>query len=228
MEFDFTRLPAPDRYRLLTNFVGPRPIALVTTRSEAGHDNAAPMSFFNVFSQEPPIVILGVQTRADGAEKDTAVNIRRSGQFCVNMVDMELAEAMILCGINFASDIDEPALAGLEMRNCRQIDARFVRRSPCAMECRVERIIDFPRRAIILGEVVEMTVRDDCLDAQGRYVDPAVYQPIARLHADNYIVADRQFVLRPPPQARSWEAGLDLPGAGSGRGGVELQPPERA
>lgn len=211
MEFDFTQLPAADRYRLLTNFVGPRPIALVTTRSEAGHDNAAPMSFFNVFSQEPPIVILGIQTRADGTEKDTLANIRRTGQFCVNMVDMELAEAMIICGINFDRAVAEPDVAGLDMQDCRKIAARYVRRTPCAMECRVERIIDFPRRAIILGEVVEMTVRDDCLDAQGRYVDPSVYHPIARLHADNYIVANQQFELRSPPQAKAWEAGIDLP-----------------
>ena len=57
MDFDFTTLPETDRYRLLTNFVGPRPIALVTTRSEEGHSNAAPMSFFNVFSHEPPILL---------------------------------------------------------------------------------------------------------------------------------------------------------------------------
>jgi hypothetical protein len=49
-----------------------------------------------------------------------------------------------------------------------------------------------------MGEVLEMTVRDDCMDAQGRYVDPAVYHPIARLHADNYIVADQQFELKKP------------------------------
>ena len=206
MEFDFTQLPPQDRYRLLTNFVGPRPIALVTTRSEAGHTNAAPMSFFNVFSQDPPIVILGVQTRGDGQEKDTLVNIRRNSQFCVNMVDMELAKAMILCGVNFTPDVDEPVFAGLDTAPCRQIDARYITRTPCAMECRVERIIDFPRRAIVLGEVVEMTVRDDCMDLQGRYVNPDVYQPIARLHADNYIVADRQFELLKPAEAAEWEA----------------------
>ena len=206
MDFDFTQLPPQDRYRLLTNFVGPRPIALVTTRSEAGHTNAAPMSFFNVFSQDPPIVILGVQTRGDGQEKDTLVNIRRNSQFCVNMVDMELAKAMILCGVNFTPDVDEPAFAGLDTAPCRQIDARYITRTPCAMECRVERIIDFPRRAIVLGEVVEMTVRDDCMDLQGRYVNPDVYQPIARLHADNYIVADRQFELLKPAEAAEWEA----------------------
>lgn len=40
MDFDFTQLPPQDRYRLLTNFVGPRPIALVTTRSEGGMPTA--------------------------------------------------------------------------------------------------------------------------------------------------------------------------------------------
>ncbi|MGJ8547740.1 MAG: flavin reductase [Sulfitobacter sp.] len=206
MDYDFTRLPPQDRYRLLTNFIGPRPIALVTTRSEGGHSNAAPMSFFNVFSQDPPIVILGIQTRGDGNEKDTLVNIRRTQEFCVNMVDMEIADAMILCGINFSRDVDEPSFAGLATADCRQIDASYLTRTPCAMECRVERIIDFPNRAIVLGEVVEMTVRDDCLDAQGRYVNPEVYQPIARLHADNYIVADQQFELIKPEGAAAWEA----------------------
>ena len=43
-----------------------------------------------------------------------------------------------------------------------------------------------------------MHVRDDCLDAAGRYVNPETYQPIARLHADNYIVADRQFEIKVP------------------------------
>lgn len=206
MQADFTTLPPADRYRLLTNFIGPRPIALVTTRAEAGHDNAAPMSFFNVFSQDPPIVILGIQRRGDGNEKDTLRNMRRTGQFCVNMVDMALAEGMILCGVNFAPDVDELGFAGLPAAPCRQIDASRIATTPCAIECRVERIIDYPSRAIVLGEVLEMHVRDDCLDAQGRYVDPAVYQPIARLHADNYIVADRQFELKKPAAMAAYEA----------------------
>ena len=206
MDFDFTRLPPQDRYRLLTNFVGPRPIALVTTRSAGGHSNAAPMSFFNVFSQEPPIVILGIQARPGGSEKDTLGNIRRSGEFVVNMVDLAIAEQMIVCGVNFAPDVDEVSFAGLTAVPCRQVGAARVAESPCAMECRVERIIDFPRRAIVLGEVVEMHVRDDCLDAAGRYVNPEAYQPIARLHADAYVVADRQFELKKPVELASFEA----------------------
>lgn len=198
MDFDFTALPASDRYRLLTNFIGPRPIALVTTRSANGRDNAAPMSFFNVFAHEPPIVALGIQTRGNSDEKDTVANIRRTGEFVVNMVDMGLADAMILCGINFASDVDELAFAGLTPRPGRQVDVARIGESPCAFECRVERIIDYHRRVLVIGEVVQMHVDDRCLDAAGRYVNSATYQPIARLHADNYITSDRQFELKKP------------------------------
>jgi len=198
MEFDFTELEPQSRYRLLTNFIGPRPIALVTTRSKAGHNNAAPMSFFNVFSHDPAIVVLGIQPRLNGEEKDTVANMRRTQEFAINMVDMPLSQQMLICGLGFDNEIDELAMAGLTAKACKQIDVSYAGESPCVFECRVERFIDYPRRTLVLGEVVHMHVRRDCLDAEGRYVDPEQYQPIARLHADNYITSDRQFVLTAP------------------------------
>ncbi len=198
MQFDFTRLDPQNRYRLLTNFVGPRPIALVTTISPEGHSNAAPMSFFNVFSHDPAILILGIQTRPDGEEKDTVRNIRQNEEFVVNMVDMALADGMLVCGLGVEPDVDEIALAGLTSRNSSQVSPRRIAESPCAMECRVERLIDYDRRVLVVGEVVHMHVRRDCLDGAGRYVNPETYQPIARLHADNYITSDRQFEMRSP------------------------------
>ncbi|WP_426230493.1 flavin reductase family protein [Pararhizobium sp. DWP3-4] len=198
MEFDFTHLDPQSRYRLLTNFIGPRPIALVTTRSRAGHNNAAPMSFFNVFSHDPAIVVLGIQPRLTGEEKDTTANIRRSKEFAINMVDMALSQQMLVCGLGFDSEVDELSMAGLTAAPCTSIDAAYAAQSPCVFECRVERFIDYPRRTLVLGEVVHMHVRRECLDREGHYVDPEQYQPIARLHADNYITSDRQFVLKAP------------------------------
>lgn len=199
MEFDFTELEPQSRYRLLTNFIGPRPIALVTTRSAAGHNNAAPMSFFNVFSHDPPLVVLGIQPQSSGEEKDTMVNIRRTGEFTVNMVDMTLSQQMLVCGLGFHNEVDELSMAGLTAKPCAKIDASYAAQSPCVFECRVERLIDYPRRTLVIGEVLHMHVHRECLDAEGRYVDPKRYQPIARLHADNYITSDRQFELSAPP-----------------------------
>lgn len=195
MEYDFTILPEKDRYRLLCSFVAPRPIALVTTINEDGSANAAPMSFFNVFSQDPPIVILGIQCRPDGSAKDTIVNIRRTEEFVVNLCDMGIAQQMVDCGVNFSSGVDELEMTGLSLAPSLQVQPGRVAEAPSSLECRVSQIIEYPRRSIILGEVVQMTVRDDCLDDDKYYVRPDVYQPIARLHADNYIVADLQFEL---------------------------------
>lgn len=197
MQFDFTRLPARDRYRLLTNFVGPRPIALVTTLNADGTQNAAPMSFFNVMSSEPPLLVLGIASKPE-QEKDTAANIRRSGEFAIHMVDKALSETMLIAGLAVPSGVDELALAGVETEPCEKIAAPRIKGASCVFECRTERLIDWPNRVLVIGEVVGMQVRRDCLDAEGRYVNPEVYQPIARLYGDNYIGSDAQFELIAP------------------------------
>jgi len=194
MDFDFSALAPEERYRLLTNFIGPRPIALVTTEDAQGRRNAAPMSFFNVFGHDPAILALGIQPRLDGREKDTVANIRAGGEFTVHVVDKDLVQAMLVTGLGVEPEVDEFDLAGLESLPGTQVRAPRIKGAAVAMECRVERIIDWPKRALILGEVVHMHVRPDCLDAEGRYVNPEVYQPVARLHADNYVTSDRQHV----------------------------------
>ena len=52
--------------------------------------NAAPYSFFNAFSADPPILGIGIGNREPPEQdvpKDTKANIRATGQFVVNLVD---------------------------------------------------------------------------------------------------------------------------------------------
>ena len=97
---DLSRL---DRYKLLCAVVVPRPIALVTTIDVNGAVNAAPFSFFNVFSEDPPLIVLGLQHKPDRTPKDTTRNIERDGEFVVQMVDEELAKAMNDGAVDFPS-----------------------------------------------------------------------------------------------------------------------------
>ena len=53
--FDFADLTQADSYKLLVSVVMPRPIAWVVSRDEAGVINAAPFSFFNIVSTDPPL-----------------------------------------------------------------------------------------------------------------------------------------------------------------------------
>jgi flavin reductase (DIM6/NTAB) family NADH-FMN oxidoreductase RutF len=59
--------------------VVPRPIALVTTLDENGKVDAAPSASSTSSPKIPPLVVLGLQHKADLSPKDTTRNIHRSG-----------------------------------------------------------------------------------------------------------------------------------------------------
>ncbi|MEK9721176.1 MAG: flavin reductase family protein, partial [Quisquiliibacterium sp.] len=65
MKIDVNALPAAAQYKLICSTVIPRPIALVTTWSEQGGDNAAPFSYFNALGEDPRSLGLGIVLRRD-------------------------------------------------------------------------------------------------------------------------------------------------------------------
>src|SRR5262245_57021915 len=92
MEYLPADLSPRERYKILTSFVLPRPIAWVTTLGETGVVNAAPFSFFNVLGEDPPLCVFAINLRPDGRTKDTLINIQRAGEFVVHITDEPLAQ----------------------------------------------------------------------------------------------------------------------------------------
>ena len=93
-EIDFRALTPEQCYKLMVNLIVPRPIALVTTLGTSGVVNAAPFSVFNMVGEDPPLVMVSVNKLADGGCKDTARNIRDTGEFVVHIVDEDSAAQM--------------------------------------------------------------------------------------------------------------------------------------
>ncbi len=197
MELDFTTLDAPSRYKLLTALVIPRPIALVTSRNPDGTINAAPYSFFNAFSHDPPLVVLGIEHREPGIPKDTGANIDREGEFVVNFVDEALAEAMNICAVDFPAGMSELAPAGLHTAPSNRITTPRLREAPAALECRLFTLLRIGRtRQLVIGEVVAAWVRDDILDPTSLRLDLARYRPVGRLFGHLYCRIRDVFPLR--------------------------------
>jgi len=114
MNFDLERGPAGHAYKLLVGLVAPRPIALITSMDEDGQLNAAPFSAYNYLCTDPPIIGVGVTNRPGHpfVPKDTARNIRRTGEFVVNVVTEDIAEKMNICATDFPPEMSEVDLAG--------------------------------------------------------------------------------------------------------------------
>ena len=183
----FADLPPRDRYKLLCGAVVPRPIALVTSLGRNGVVNAAPFSFFNVFAENPPLIVLGLQHKTDGAPKDTTRNIRETGEFVVNLVDEPLARGMNICATDFPPDISEIAAAGLDLAASVTVAAPRIATAPFSLECRRHTILTFgPDRDLLIGEVLHLHARPGIVDPATLRTDTVAYRPIGRLAGDLY------------------------------------------
>lgn len=69
MQYAASELSHHERYKVLISFVLPRPIAWLTTIGPTGTVNAAPFSFFNVFAEDPPLIMVAVNKRRTGASR---------------------------------------------------------------------------------------------------------------------------------------------------------------
>ena len=206
MLFDFETLSTQERYKLLVSTVVPRPIAWVVTQDPAGVLNAAPYSFFNVFSADPPVMVIGIGGRKPGDVKDTGQNIRETGQFTVCLVNHDTSAQMNITAIDFPPEVDEIAEAGLTTAPSTRIKPPRIAESPVAFECERYMVLELNTdRALVLGRVVAMHVRDDCvLDAARCYIDTPKLDLIGRMHGAGWYARTTDLYEQPRIPLGDW------------------------
>jgi flavin reductase (DIM6/NTAB) family NADH-FMN oxidoreductase RutF len=205
MLFDFTSLNPSICYKLLVSTIVPRPIGWVVSQDREGALNAAPYSFFNALSADPPVVGIGIGRRSSGNGKDTRTNIIETGEFVVNLVSEETAPAMNVTAIEFDPEVNELGEAGLTVCPSLRVKPPRIAESPVAIECSLLQMVDLgPNSGIVLGRVLAIHVRDDAvLDATNGYVDTPALKLIGRMHGTGWYArtSDRFEMPRIPVQA---------------------------
>jgi len=196
VELELAQLPALERYKLLIGLVIPRPIAWVSTWSENGVANCAPFSFFNVISEDPPLCILSFNWRSDGTIKHTLKNIRRTGEYVVNLADEGTANQMHLSGTELPEGESEFASYGLTPAPAKLVKHPRIAEAAASLECRVERRINFgPEREMVVGEILLITARDGIIDPATKRISEDLYRPVGRLFANRYCTTRQRFNL---------------------------------
>ena len=203
MEFPIDSTPKHNVYNLLIGLVAPRPVALVTSRNEDGSVNAAPFSAYNYLAIDPPIVGLGLAERSDSRghasdprSKDTGRNIRRTGEFVVNVVTEDLMQAMNVTAIDFPSEVSEIAEAGLHLTPSSAVQVPRLAEAHAALECVEHTTLEIGRSRIILGRVVSMWIENRFLDPAGPYVRSEELHAIGRMNGQGAYVRTRDAFLR--------------------------------
>jgi flavin reductase (DIM6/NTAB) family NADH-FMN oxidoreductase RutF len=202
MRYDMQELPLAQRYKLMTSTITPRPIAWVTSLSDAGVVNAAPYSFFNAVGVEPPLVVLGLlKDMRTGALKDTARNVLANGEFVVNLVSEHDAAAMNLTSVDAPPDVSEVAYAGLETVPSSVVKPPRIATAPVSFECRKVVAMDIGAlQTVLIGEILVTHVADEFIaDPEKFYLDTPAMNLIGRTHGAGWYVRNTDsFALERP------------------------------
>jgi len=180
MELDLEKEFAHRAYQLLVSLVTPRPIALVTTISADGKVNAAPFSFFNVMGANPPICAFAPGDRENGTPKDTALNIRATHEFVVNLVDEKIAEAMNQCAASVPYGENELVRAGLTSAPSSVVKPPRIVEAPASLECAEWGTLQIGGNRMVIGVIKRIHLRDELFDAEKK-----------RIHADKLFLIGR-------------------------------------
>lgn len=194
MQFDFEKMPPPERYKLLLATVLPRPIAWITTRDAGGAVNAAPFSFFNVFGSDPATVGVGIGSKGPAEPKDTRANIRASEQFVVNLVPFALAQEMRVTSIAFPKGVEEPKEAELALAPSHRVGVPRIAQAPVSMECTFMQEIALGNFSLVLGRILIVHVKDEAVvDAARQHIDADKLDLIGRMEGGWYTRTRERF-----------------------------------
>ena len=191
-----------ETYKLLIGCVVPRPIAWVSTVDLAGVRNLAPFSFFNAIGSNPPAISISISyVEGIDGRKDTLRNISDTGEFVVNIVDEDLAQAMNATSAGYPPDVDEFAIAGLVAAPCATVHPARVLGAPVSLECKLFTLVPVgagPGSATLAIGVIQMIhVRSDVINER-HYIDITKLRPIGRLAGASYAYVHETFdMVRP-------------------------------
>ncbi|MEJ8859842.1 flavin reductase family protein [Variovorax robiniae] len=203
MNIDFSAITEHQRYKLMASLIVPRPIALVTTLGPDGVVNAAPFSMFNMLGEEPPIVMISINRLQDGALKDTAVNIVRTGEFVVHLADEDIAEQMHRCGERHPPDVSELDVVGFTVLPSLAVKPPRIAEAPVAFECTLWETLETDSRQIFIGQVRWLHARDELIDTDAWRVRLQHYFPVARFGASFYVKTRERYSLAAQGEVRT-------------------------
>lgn len=188
-----------ENYKLLVGSVIPRPIAFVTTQSEAGVVNGAPFSYFNIVSSNPPMLSLAIQRPASGM-KDTARNIYENGEFVVHIVDGDNVAKINETSASLPPSESEVEMTGLTAIPSTAVSVPGISESKVRMECRLVQAVPFGGEGagsdLFIGEIIQFHV-DEAIYENGR-IDPRGLDAVSRLAGANYAAIGEIFEIARP------------------------------
>lgn len=201
LNFSPEELTEKEKKKFLIGSVIPRPIALVSTMSDAGVVNVAPFSYFNIVTYNPPMFSIAVQREA-GESKDTARNVLENKEAVVQVVDMENVEATNKSSASLGRDESELDISGFTPVDSKAVNVPGVKETKVRFETELyESVIIYNADNIATTDLLLLKVKHYHIDESiyhNGYIDPDKLDAVSRLAGNDYAEIGNMFTVERP------------------------------
>lgn len=200
MTFYSNDLTVTETQYFLQHIVAPRPIALASTIDKHSNVNLSPFSFFNMFSNRPPIVIFSPARRVrNNTIKHTLENLFEVPEVAIHIVTHDILHQTSLASCEYPKGTDEFIKAGFTKKTASLIAPPLIAEAKASLECKVIEIKSLGDQGgagqLVIAEVLCMHIDDSLIMADNTF-DQQKLQLVARLGANWYAKIDPTNLIR--------------------------------
>jgi flavin reductase (DIM6/NTAB) family NADH-FMN oxidoreductase RutF len=138
-------------------FAFPMPAFLVGS-NVTGKPNFMVVAWAGIVNSRPPMIAVSLQPA-----RYTLQGIKENNTFSVNIPSQSLREATDYCGYYSGRDRDKIKECGFNIFYGKLETAPMIDQCPVNLECRVFKMEDLGSHILIIGEILETYVSDDCI-----------------------------------------------------------------
>ncbi|MBD0368219.1 MAG: flavin reductase family protein, partial [Flavisolibacter sp.] len=202
--FYLNELKPSEKQYYLQHVIAPRPICFASTIDQQGIVNLSPFSFFNLFSSQPPVVILSPSRRVrDNTTKHTLENVLEVPEVVINIVTYDMVQQTSLASCEYPREVDEFEKAGFTKEKATLVQPPMVKESKAKLECKVLEIKSLGEKGgagqLVICEVLCLHIADELLTAEKK-MDQTKLELVARLGGDWYcrVTKENLFIVPKP------------------------------
>jgi len=153
----------------------PMPAVLVGTRVDE-KPNFMTAAWCGIAASKPPALTVGIRK-----ERHTFKGVEKHGVFSINVASSDLAEKVDYCGLYSGGKRDKSKL--FEVFYGVLEAAPLIQECPVNLACKVIHTLDLGSHVLVVGEIVETYVSEDCL-SHGKpdpvKIDPLIYTTVTQ------------------------------------------------
>lgn len=164
--------------------LNPVPVVLVTSEFKE-LKNVFTVAWAGTICSDPAMVSISIRK-----ERYSYELIKKSGKFCINLINEELAYATDYCGVRSGRNEDKFKKMNLETERATNFECPVIKNSPVILECEVVKIEELGSHDMFIAKILSVDVDEKYIDENGR-LDLQKCNLISYSHGEYYKLGEK-------------------------------------